>query len=213
MPTGSALTRTARLYPHLVTYTAAELAAGVRRVWRGQDRIPRVGRTLRQKLAVLGRFLAYHLRTALDPREFFAVDGDFAGRRRGRLDPAGRRQRRRLRDLRRRRVRVLLDALGDSPQAVAASLTRHWQTSPADHTGYPLLEDYLAARLDRHAGHHLDVDHRLTRVGGTWLVTPPAVRGYLRHHTLTHQRQLGRPADAAGRRRPPVRAFSLLARR
>ena len=48
MPTGSALTRTARLYLHLVTYTAADLAAGVRRVWRGQDRIPRVDRTPRQ---------------------------------------------------------------------------------------------------------------------------------------------------------------------
>ena len=88
MPTRPALTGTARLRLHLVIYTVASLAAGVRRVWRGQDRIPRVDRTLRQKLAVLGRFLAYHLRTALDPREFFAVDGDFAGRRRGRLDPA-----------------------------------------------------------------------------------------------------------------------------
>jgi hypothetical protein len=99
MPTGSARTGTARLYLHLVIYTAADLAAGARRVWRGQDRVPRVDRTLRQKLAVLGRFLAYHLRTAFDPREFFAVDGDFAGRRRGQLDRAGRRQRRRLRDL------------------------------------------------------------------------------------------------------------------
>jgi hypothetical protein len=69
-----------------------------------------------------------------------------------------------------------LRALGHTPDAVAATLARHWQTADVDPADR-IVEDYLYDRLG--PWHTIEVGARLTVVDGVWALTPPAVRGYL----------------------------------
>jgi hypothetical protein len=96
---------------------------------------------------------------------------------------------------------MLLDALGNSPDAVRAGLTRHWQIA-GDERPYGLVEDYLGARLvhrDRHAAACIDVYAWVCNVGGTWIATPRPVRRYLRH-ARAHERLLGSGCSRQPRR-------------
>ncbi|HZM82163.1 MAG TPA: hypothetical protein VFC19_41115, partial [Candidatus Limnocylindrales bacterium] len=107
------------------------------------------------------------------------------------LDPALRRQRRELADRRRRLVTMLLHALGDTADAVEASLTRHWQIAGGD-IPFGLIEEYLATRLrhrDPHALIYVDAFAWTCCIGGTWVATPAAVRGYLRR-AYAHEQML-----------------------
>jgi hypothetical protein len=154
----------------------------------------------------LARACADCLLEVIDPCECLpAVDGTVAPKRRE-LDAGRRRARRAARDLRRRHVAMLLHALGDSPEAVEAALTRAWQH---DGRGQPhlLAEDYLAARLawrENNPWLRVRVQPWAADVGGTWVPTPRPVRAYLRDRALDHQRRLARrdPAAAGDLARP-----------
>src|SRR5262249_38158116 len=102
-------------------------------------------------------------------------------------------------DRRRRHVMMLLAALGDNPDAVRASLTRHWQLAGDEWPGL-LVEDYLAARLahrDPLAAAYVDVYAWACNVGGTWIATPRPVRRPL-PPAGAHERMLA----PAGSRQP-----------
>jgi len=86
---------------------------------------------------------------------------------------------------------MLLHALGDTADAVEASLTWYWQIADDD-VAFGLVEDYLAARLrhrDPHALIYVYVFAWACCVGGTWVATPAAVRAYLRR-AYTHEQML-----------------------
>ncbi len=128
----------------------------------------------------LWRTAMFNVGWAADPYEYFALDGVVNARRRSQLSDGQRRQRDLLADRRRRRVAVLLHALGDSPQQVKERLTRDWLHSRADHPD--LLEQYLLARLagrDPGAGINIVEFGRVIAVGGTWVSLPAPVRAYL----------------------------------
>lgn len=180
MHTRQSLSRTLRnltLTLHLTVDTVLSVIASTRFDWRQAPASHRLQNVCRK----LPRTLSYYVSWAVDPRDFFAVDGDHCGRRRIRLNPAAQKQRRNLSDLRRRRIGVLLRALGDTPQQVQASLTRHWLIDGADHP-FELIEDYLSARLrhrDPHALNNRGIFYWVCNFGGTWVALPAPVRRYM----------------------------------
>ena len=110
---------------------------------------------------------------------------------------------------------MLLHALGDSAEAVQASRTRHWQTTGAD-LHLPLIEDYLANHLahrDRHTLMYVDVFAWVCSIGGTWVATPAAVRGYLRRARAHEQtlRAIQSPAPRGVRPLPNSRHAAVTA--
>lgn len=142
-------------------------------------------------LSRLTQLSRHALAAAVDPRTFFPEDGDTNGRLHKDLDQAARRRRRAPAALRRRHAGMLLHALGDTADAVEATLTRHWQIY-ADEYAMPLLEDYLATRLrwrDPAAATQIDVFAWASNISGVWVATPAPVRRYLRRATQ-HERQL-----------------------
>jgi hypothetical protein len=168
--------RDLNLAAHLAVHTADCIIASTRHVWRERHRRPG---TIRHELA---KILRCYVGCAVDGRDSFTVDGDFTGRLPSQLPAQTRRQRRALADRRRRCVTVLLRARGDTPDAVQASLTRHWQIVGEDGP-CGLIDDYLASRLvdrDRHSLLYVEVYAWVCNVGGTWIATPAAVRRYLR---------------------------------
>ena len=132
----------------------------------------------------LPTIIRYYIIGAIDNPDFFSIDDDPRyGHRPSQLPKQVRRQRRELADLRGRYVTVLLRALGDTPEAVQASLTRHWQISRGD-AWRMLVEDYLDGRLvhrDPHVPSYVHVYPWACEVGGTWIATPRPIRRYLRH--------------------------------
>jgi hypothetical protein len=186
---------------HLAVQTGSDVLAGI---WcECRDRSG--DEPLRRRVAKVCR---YYLGWALDPRTFFAIDGDGFGRRRHELDEAARRQRRILADQRRRHAGMLLRALGDTADGVQASLTRHWRIYGGDYADL-LIEDYLCLRLlwrDRPVYHQIDVYPWAANVSGVWVATPAPVRAYLRGR-FEHQRRLEaaqRPHPRRGPRNAPA---------
>lgn len=170
------LIRNLNLALHLSIEITLSVIASARADWRQAPAGQRLAAVCRK----LPRSVRYFVGWATDPHDYFAVDGDHTGRRRSRLSAAERRQRRQLADLRRRRIGMLLRALGDTPQQVQASLTRHWLIGGADHP-FDLIEDYLCTRL-----RHRDPYARpglmfwwVGEFGGTWVALPGPVRRYL----------------------------------
>lgn len=187
--------RTATTAWYLTIHTIGQIVAGMRHE-RRDDRT----RTLPvvHQLRRLARLCRYYTGCAADPRTFFAVDADTHGRCRRDVDPAARRRRRVLADLRRRHVSMLLRALGDTADEVEATLTRNWQRHGDDRT-WSLVEDYLVPRLrwrERSAYLQIDVYGWATNVSGVWVATPAPVRRYLRR-TVEHE---GRLDDTYARR-------------
>ncbi len=168
--------RNLNLALHLTVEITLSIIASARTDWRKAA----VGRRLVAVCRNLLRSVRYYVSWAFDPHDYFAVDGDGAGRRRSRLNRGAQRQRRQLADLRRRRIGMLLQALGDTPQQVQASLTRQWLIGGADHP-FDLIEDYLQARLrhrDPYARNGL-MFWWVCEFGGTWVSLPAPVRRYL----------------------------------
>lgn len=181
---------------HVAIHTAECIIVAALHTWRRRhEGTPPVA--LRRELA---KIIRYYTAVAIDGRDFFPVDGDHHGRRPSQLSAQVRRQRREFADRRRRYVTVLLGALGDTPDAVQAALTRHWQIA-REVSGYGMLaEGYLASRLAHHDPHalpYVDVYAWVCDVGGTWIATPRAVRRYLRR-AYPYERML----DTAGAHQP-----------
>lgn len=179
--------RNLNLALHLTIETTLSVIASLRIEWRKAA----AGSRLSTVVSKLPRIVSYYVGWAVDPHDYFAIDGDGKGRRRSRLNPAEKRQRRNLSDRRRRRVDVLLRALGGTPQQVQANLTRQWLIGRADHS-CGLVEDYLSARLrhsDPHGMRDLLVFRWVCNVGGTWVATPAPLRRYLAG-TEAHRRTL-----------------------
>ncbi len=179
------IARTAITVWYLAVQTTSDIGRPARHVWREHHDMP-----LSALLRRLAKMCRYYLGCTVDPRTFFAIDGDDRGRRRADLDRAARRQRRTLADLRRRDASMLLRALGDTVEQVEATLTRHWQLSGDDYP-YQMVEDYLVTRLrwrDRPTRHQIDVYPWAANISGVWVSTPAPVRRYLRRAHLHEQR-------------------------
>ena len=191
----SSLTRhTARIARTIVTalylavQTASDITWNARHEWREHHTDMPLPALLRR----LAKMCRYYLGGALDPRTFFAIDGDDRGRRRADLDRAARRQRRTLADLRRRHATMLLRALGNSADEVEATLTRHCQLTAEDGSIIPLIPDFLATRLwwrDQPARHQIDIFPWASNISGLWVATPAPVRRYL-DRSDEHERRL-----------------------
>jgi hypothetical protein len=189
------LGRNLQLAVHLMIDTSGHTAGRLANVWRDQHRQSRPASWRREIITTLGYFVG----CVVNGLDSFLVDGARYGRRARKLPPQARRKRRARADLRRRQVGVLLAALGGTPQAVQASLTRHWQVSGI--SGCDVIEDYLFDRLqhrDQHATFRIQVWPWVCLVGDTWITTPRAVRRYLQQRRTSHERQL----TAAGGSRP-----------
>lgn len=178
----AALARSAITVWYLAIQTTSDIAPNILHICCDrQDRGPR-----RRRMAKMCR---YYFGYAVNPRTYFAVDGDGDGRRRQDLDPAARQQRRVLADLRRRHATMLLHTLGDTADAVEATLTQHWQIYGGD-DALLLVEDYLLVRLrwrDRPVRHQIDIYPWASNISGVWVATPAPVRHYLdraRDHEL-----------------------------
>jgi hypothetical protein len=193
------IARTAVTIWYLSIQTASDIASSARHVWRDH----RADTSLPKLLRRLAKMCRYYLWGAVDPLTFFDIDGDSRGRCRADLDRTARRRWRGLADLRRRRVSMLLRALGDTADQVEATLTQHWQLTGDDHP-FDLAEDYLRARLryrDPSALHYIHVFRWATMVSGVWVATPAPVRAYLRR-TLQHEQQLAEAYTRRPRRGP-----------
>jgi hypothetical protein len=167
---------------HVAAQIASDITWGVRQERRVPDLATLLGR--------LVRLVRWTLAGAVDPRTFYSSDGDDKGRRRKDLDRAARRTRRLQADLRRRHAHMLLQALGHTPLAVDATLTRHWQVYGGEHA-MCLIEDYLATRMrwrDHLSWGQIDINRWASSIGGVWVPTPAPVRRYLRHAHLHVQR-------------------------
>jgi hypothetical protein len=181
----AAIIRTATAICYLAVQTTSDIVSGARYEWRHHNR-----KALPVLLRRLARMVRYYLAYAVDPRTLFPGDGD-TGRRRKDLDPAARRHRRALGDLRRRHAGMLLRALGDTADAVEAALTRHWQIYGNEYP-FELIEDYLVIRMrwrDSPVLYPIRVFAWASDIGGVWVPTPAPVRRYLRR-AIQHERRL-----------------------
>jgi hypothetical protein len=177
-PLLAVIIRTATTSCYLAVQTASDIGSGTRYERRRHHDRTAVPLLLRRLVTMVG----YYLGCAFDPRTFLPSDGDDKGRRRKDLDPAARRRRRALADLRRRHASMLLHALGDTAEAVEAALTRHWQIY-GDEYPLELIEDYLVLRMrwrDNPVRHQIDVHAWACDISGVWVPTPAPVRHYLR---------------------------------
>jgi hypothetical protein len=181
------IARTAVTVWYLAVQTASDIIASARHEWRTQHADAPIPALLRR----LTRMCRYYLGCAVDPRTFFAVDGDHLGRRRADLDRVARQQRRSLGDLRRRHGRMLLRALGGNAGEVENTLTRHWQIV-GDDLPCRLIEGYLIDRLrwrERPVHHEIDIFPWASNISGVWVATPAPVRRYLARAD-EHERRL-----------------------
>jgi hypothetical protein len=159
------LARSGQTLAHLVVECYLNWLENTAHCWQGRSECGRLA-DRRRCLAWMTRYFYQELRNSLRQRgERFTGRGPAAVQR----------------DLRRRRVTVLLNALGRTPEAITASITAHWYHASGDLIDqaepYLPLEWYLATRLHHHGD--ITVGPWTCYVNGTTVATPAAVRGYL----------------------------------